>query len=236
MEEKESSKDYLIIDNMGRVKVPSQLLEHANIQSSAAIQFLNYKDYIVMKQVEFPPVLLEENKDKNLVRTIDNLGYIVIPKILREIHDIDLHDEIEAKVLNQSIIFEKKRQQNKSPGLLKGYMQPELSELSLLQIKSGRIKLPDFVLKSLNLEEHMQLQFFIKGPDTIVAKKHSYKFLTEGKLFFTGQSRVIKKDKYLNIPKQLRIYLNIHSDDILEIKTIGEKLIIKKAIENDTLV
>ncbi|PGK25028.1 hypothetical protein CN902_24530 [Priestia megaterium] len=236
MKEKESSKDYLIIDNMGRVKVPSQLLEHANIHSSAAIQFFNYKNYIVMKQVEFSPVLLEENKDKHLIRTIDNLGYIVIPKILREIHDIDLHDEIETKVLNESIIFEKKREPNKSRALIKKDIEPELSELSLLEIKAGRIKLPASVLKSLDLEGHMQLQFFIKGRDTIVAKKHSYKFLTEGNLFFTGQSRVIKKDNYLNIPKKLRIHLNIHSGDILEIKTIGDKLIIKKAIENDILV
>lgn len=236
MEEKELSKDYLIVDNMGRVKVPSQLLEDANVQSSVAIQFFNYKNYIVMKQAEFSPALLEEKKAKNLIRTIDNLGYIVIPKILREIHDIDLHDEIEVKVIKEGIIFEKKREQNKSPGLLKEYIEPELSELSLLQIKSGRIKLPDFVLKSLDLESHMQLQFFIKGQDTIVAKKHKYKFLTEGNLFFTGQSRVIKKDKYLNIPKKLRIYLNIHNGDILEIKTTGDKLVIKKAIENNILV
>ncbi|MGX1373164.1 bifunctional DNA-binding transcriptional regulator/antitoxin component of YhaV-PrlF toxin-antitoxin module [Priestia megaterium] len=184
-----------------------------------------------MKQIESSPVFLQKKmKLNNLIRTIDNLGYIVIPKILREIHDINLCEKVGVKLINKSIIFYKKRKQNKSPGLIKESIESELNKLSLLAMKEGKIRIPNFLLKSLNLKVNMQLQFFTKGHDTIVVKKHRYDFFTEGDLFSTGQSRVVSKDKCLNIPQKLRKYLNINNGDILEVKIIGDKLVIKKAI------
>ncbi|MGG0343280.1 AbrB/MazE/SpoVT family DNA-binding domain-containing protein [Priestia megaterium] len=229
MKKDESLKEYLTIDNMGRVKVPTLFLKRANIHPSSTIQFFNYKNFFVMRQVKFVTLRLEKKVAKNLTRSINDLGYIVIPKLLREIHDINSHEKIEAKVINKSIILKKKKEENEPAGLIKGSIEPELNKLSLLEIKEGRIKLPSSVLKSLDLEAHIQLQFFTKGNNTIVAKKHKYEFSTEGPLLFTGQSRVIKKDKYLNIPKKLRDYLNIHNGDTLEITTLGDQLIIKKA-------
>jgi len=231
VKENESLKDYLIIDNMGRVKVPPLFLKHANIQPSATIQFFNYENYFVMKQCETSPVFLEKKmKLNNLIRNIDHLGYIVIPKVLGEIHEMNLCEKIRVKLINNSIIFYKKRKQNKSSILTKESIDPELNKLSLLEIKEGKIRLPNFLLESFDLEVSMQLQFFISGQDTIVAKKHRYEFFTEGNLFFTGQSRVVNKDKYLNIPKKLRNYLNVNNGDILEVKIVGDKLDIKKAI------
>ena len=226
----ESLKEYLTIDNMGRIKVPTLFLKRANIHPSSTIQFFNYKNFFVLSQIKFLPARLEKKVAKNLTRSINDLGYIVIPKKKRKIHDINLHERIEAKVINKSIILKKKKEENKPAGLIKESMEPEPNKLSLLEIKEGRIKLPSSVLKSLDLEEHIQLQFFIKGNSTIVAKKHKYEFPTEGILLFTGQSRVIKKDKYLNIPKKLRDYLNIYNGDTLEITTLGDQLIIKKAL------
>lgn len=231
MKEDESLKEYLIIDNMGRVKIPPLFLKHANIQPSATIQFFNYKNYFVIKQLEASPVFLKKKmKLDNLIRTIDHLGYIVIPKILREIHDMNLCERIGVKLISKGIIFYKKRKQNKFTSVLKESIEPELNKLSLLEIKEGKIRIPNFLLKSLDLEVNMQLQFFTKDQDTIVAKKHQYEFFTEGNLFFTGQSRVVNKDKCLNIPKKLRDYLNINNGDILEVKIIGDTLVIKKAI------
>ena len=231
VKENELSKDDLIIDNMGRVKIPSLLLRDANIHPSATVQFFNYKNYFVMKRLEASPVFLKKKMElNNLIRTIDHLGYIVIPKILREIHDMNLREKIGVKLINQSIIFYKRRKQNKSPGLTQGPIEPELNKLSLLEIKEGKIRLPNFLLESFGLEVSMQLQFFTKDQDTIVAKKHQYEFFTEGNLFFTGQSRVVNKDKYLNIPKKLRGYLNVNNNDVLEVKIVGDKLVIKKAI------
>ncbi|MEH7362263.1 AbrB/MazE/SpoVT family DNA-binding domain-containing protein [Priestia megaterium] len=226
----ESLTEYLIIDNMGRIKIPPLFLKNANIHPSSKIQFFNYKTFFVMRQVKFLPVRLEKKAAKNLTRSINELGCIVIPKMLREIHDINLYEEIEVKVINTSIVLKKKKEENKPAGLIREPLEPELNKLSLLEIKEGRVKLPSSVLKSLNLEEHIQLQFFIKGNNTIIAKKHKYEFPTEGILLFTGQSRVIKKDKYLNIPKKLRDYLNIYNGDTLEITTLGDQLIIKKAL------
>ncbi|GAB1786778.1 AbrB/MazE/SpoVT family DNA-binding domain-containing protein [Priestia aryabhattai] len=231
MKEDESLKEDLIIDNMGRVKIPPLFLKHANIQPSAAIQFLNYKNYFVMKQIEASPVFLKKKMKLNdLIRTIDHLGCIVIPKILREIHDMNLCEKIGVKLINESIIFYKKRKQNKSTSVLKESLKSELNKLSLLEIKEGKIRIPNFLLKSLDLEVNMQLQFFTKDQDTIVAKKHQYEFFTEENLFSTGQSRVVNKDKRLNIPKKIRDYLNINNGDILEVKIIGDTLVIKKAI------
>lgn len=231
MKEDESLKEYLIIDNMGRIKIPPLFLKHANIQPSATIQFFNYKNYFVIKQLEASPVFLKKKmKLDNLIRTIDHLGYIVIPKILREIHDMNLCERIGVKLISKGIIFYKKRKQNKFTSVLKESIEPELNKLSLLEIKEGKIRIPNFLLKSLDLEVNMQLQFFTKDQDTIVAKKHQYEFFTEGNLFFTGQSRVVNKDKRLNIPKKLRDYLNINNGDILEVKIIGDTLVIKKAI------
>ncbi|NGY85271.1 AbrB/MazE/SpoVT family DNA-binding domain-containing protein [Bacillus megaterium] len=55
----------------------------------------------------------------------------------------------------------------------------------------------------------------------------------EGNLSFTGLSRVISKDKYLNIPKKLRDYLNINNGDILEVRLIRDRLFIKKLIRKE---
>ncbi|USL45464.1 AbrB/MazE/SpoVT family DNA-binding domain-containing protein [Priestia megaterium] len=229
MKENELPKDYLIINSTGRVKIPPLFLKRANIQTSTTIQFFNYKNYFVMKQIEASPVFLEKKmKLNNLVRTIDHLGYILIPKILREIHDMNLCEKIGVKLINKSIIFYKKRKQNKSPGLIQEPIEPELNKLSLLEIKEGKIRIPNFLLESFDLEVSMQLQFFTKDQDTVVAKKHQYEFFTKGNLFFTGQSRVVNKDKYLNIPKKLRNYLNVNNGDVLEVKIVGDKLVIKK--------
>ncbi|NEW04292.1 hypothetical protein GYH73_028910 [Bacillus megaterium] len=145
MKENESLKDYLIIDNMGRVKIPPLFLKHANIQPSATIKFFNYENYFVMKQCETSPVFLEKKmKLNNLIRNIDHLGYIVIPKVLREIHEMNLCEKIGVKLINNSIIFYKKRKQNKSSILTKESIEPELNKLSLLEIKEGKIRLPNF--------------------------------------------------------------------------------------------
>ncbi|MGG0475946.1 hypothetical protein ABEY96_27580 [Priestia aryabhattai] len=230
MEEKELFKDYLIIDNMGRVKIPSLLLKHINIYPFTAMEFFDYKDYFVMEQIEVPQVYLKKKMKLNkLIRTIDNWGYIIIPKTLREIHNMNLYEKIGVKLINKSIIFYKIRKQNKT--LDQTPMEPiehQLNKLLLLEVKGWKIKLNNFLLEALDWKVNTQLQFFIKGQDTLIAKKHDYKFFTEGNLSFTGQSRVVSKDKYLNIPKKLRDYLNINNMDILEVKLMDDRLVIKK--------
>ncbi|MDN3233460.1 AbrB/MazE/SpoVT family DNA-binding domain-containing protein [Priestia megaterium] len=230
MEEKGIFKDYLIIDNMGRVKIPSLLLKHINIYPFTTMEFFDYKDYFVMEQIEVPQVYLKKKMKLNkLIRTIDNWGYIIIPKTLREIHNMNLYEKIGVKLINKSIIFYKIRKQNKT--LDQTTMEPiehQLNKLLLLEVKGWKIKLNNFLLEALDWKVNTQLQFFIKGQDTLIAKKHDYKFFTEGNLSFTGQSRVVSKDKYLNIPKKLRDYLNINNMDILEVKLMDDRLVIKK--------
>jgi len=231
VEEKELFKEYLIIDKMGRVKIPSRFLKYANIQPFTKMQFFDHKNCFVMQKSEVPQACLKEKMKLNkLIRTIDNLGYIIIPKTLREIHNMNLYEKIGLKLINKSIIFYEIGKQNKTLGQTMGHIEHQLNKLLLLELKDGKIKLNNFFLEALDWKVSMQLQFFIKGQDTLVAKKHDYKFFTEGNLSFTGQSRVISKDKYLNIPKKLRDYLNINTSDILEVKLIEDRLVIKKLI------
>jgi AbrB family looped-hinge helix DNA binding protein len=231
VEGKELFKDYLLIDKMGRVKIPSRFLKCANIQPFTKMKFFDHKTCFVMKQTEVPQVCLKEKmRLNNLIRTIDNLGYITIPKTLREIHNLNLYEKIGVKLINKNIIFYKIRKYNKTSGQTMEPIEHQLNKLLLITLKDGKIKLNDFFLKALDLELNMQLQFFIKEHDTLVVKKHEYKFFIEGNLSFTGLSRVISKDKYLNIPKKLRDYLNINNGDILEVRLIRDKLFIKKLI------
>ncbi|MDN4861132.1 AbrB/MazE/SpoVT family DNA-binding domain-containing protein [Priestia aryabhattai] len=230
MKENNSSKEYQIIDNMGRIEIPAWFLKHANIQPVARMQFFNYKNFFAMKQIENScSYLKDEVKSNNLVRTIDNLGRIVIPKICRETHNIEICAKIGIKFINKSIFFYKMIEEKESLDIIKESLDVELNNLSLFKVKEGKIKLTDFALRSMDLEINTQLQFFIKNQDTIVVRKHRYNFFTEEDLSFTGQSRIINQDKYLNIPKKLRDYLNINNDDILEFKIIEEMLVIKKA-------
>ncbi|MGF9775909.1 hypothetical protein ABEX30_26010 [Priestia aryabhattai] len=229
MKEKESSKEYQMIDNMGRIEIPTWFLKHANIQPFARMQFFNYKNFFVMKQVKKTCSCLEEKvKSNNSVRTVDSLGRIVIPKTFREIHNIGISEKIGIKLINKSIFFYKMVEEKKSLDRIKRSIFSELNNLSLSKIKGEKITLTDFILESLDLEINMQLQFFIKNQDTIVAKKHTYTFSMRRDLSFTGQSRVINKAKCLNIPKKLRDYLNINNGDILEVKIIEDMLVIKK--------
>lgn len=234
MEEKELFKDYLIIDNMGRVKIPSLFLKHVNIHPFTTMEFFDYKDYFVMEQIEVTQVCLKKKMKLNkLIRTIDNWGCIIIPKTLREIHNMNLYEKIGVKLINKSIIFYKIRKQNKALGQTMEPIEHKLNKLLLLEVKDGKIKLNNFFLEALDWEVNTQLQFFIKGQDTLIAKKHDYKFFTEGNLSFTGQSRVVSKDKHLNIPKKLRDYLNINNIDILEVKLMDDRLVIKKLIRKE---
>ena len=229
MEENELFKDYLIIDKMGRVKIPSRFLKYTNIQPFTKMQFFDHKNYFVMKQIEVSQVCLKEKiKLNKLIRTIDNLGYITLPKTLREIHNLNLYEKIGVKLINKNIIFYKIRKYNKTLGQTTEPIEHQLNKLVLITLKDGKIKLNNFFLKALDLELNMQLQFFIKEHDTLVVKKHEYKFFIEGNLSFTGQSRVISKDKYLNIPKKLRDYFKINNGDILEVRLIRDRLYIKK--------
>ncbi|MGP0690220.1 AbrB/MazE/SpoVT family DNA-binding domain-containing protein [Priestia aryabhattai] len=230
MKENESFKEHQMIDNMGRIEIPSLFLKHANIQLFARMQFFNYKNCFVMKQIKSPSSCLKEKvRVNNFVRTIDNLGRIVIPKTLREIHDMNLCEQIGIKLINKSILSYKITNENESLDQIKEAMDFGLNSSSLFKLKGGGILLTDFVLKSLDLEINMQLQFFIKNQDTIVIKKHRYNFSTKGNLSFTGQSRIINKYKHLTIPKKLRDYLNINNGDILEAKIVKDMLVIKKA-------
>jgi hypothetical protein len=74
----------------------------------------------------------------------------------------------------------------------------------------------------------MPIQFFIKNGDTIIIRKHQFDFSHSEGMSFTGQSGIINKNKYLNIPKKLRDKLDIKDGDTLKAKILENTLIINK--------
>ncbi|NGY85270.1 AbrB/MazE/SpoVT family DNA-binding domain-containing protein [Bacillus megaterium] len=115
-------------------------------------------------------------KLNKLIRTIDNLGYITIPKTLREIHNLNLYEKIGVKLINKNITFYKIRKYNKTLDQTMEPIEHQLNKLLLITLKDGKIKLNNFFLKALDLELNMQLQFFIKEHDTLVVKNMNINF------------------------------------------------------------
>jgi bifunctional DNA-binding transcriptional regulator/antitoxin component of YhaV-PrlF toxin-antitoxin module len=225
----ESFKEYRMVDNMGRIDIPLQFLKHANIKPFSTVQFYSYKGCIVMEQIQSTPFHLQEKTTSvNFIRTIDSLNRVVIPKNLREIHNISIHENIEINIINKCVIFNKITKGNTSVEIIKSSMESELVGCSNFKVKGGKITLTDLTLKLLDLETNTSLQFFIKDEETIVAKTHQYTFDAEESLFFTGQSRIVNKYKYLTIPKKLRDYLQIQDGDNLKVKTVKNTLVIRK--------
>ncbi|QSF42313.1 hypothetical protein [Priestia megaterium] len=230
MKENKFFEEYVIVDNMWRIEIPVHFLKYVNLQLPARMQIFNYKHYFVIKQISGKSVYINENiESNNLVRFIDDLGRIVIPKFIREIHSININEKMGLNLINKSFIFYKFRKGSESLHLTLESTESAARNRWTLELKKEKITLPDFVLQALDLEVNMQLQFFIKNPDTIIVKKHLYNFYAEKDLTFTGQSRVISKNKYLNIPKMLRDYLNIKNGDVIEANVVKDTLVMKKS-------
>lgn len=98
----------------------------------------------------------------------------------------------------------------------------------LFKLHDGKISLNNVVLKALKFELQMPIQFFIKNGDTIIIRKHKFDFSHSEGMSFTGQSGIINKNKYLNIPKKLRDKLDIKDGDTLKAKILENNLIINK--------
>ncbi|WP_460148782.1 AbrB/MazE/SpoVT family DNA-binding domain-containing protein [Priestia megaterium] len=96
----------------------------------------------------------------------------------------------------------------------------------LFKLQDGKISLNNVVLKALKFELQMPIQFFIKNGDTIIIRKHQFNFSHSEGMSFTGQSGIINKNKYLNIPKKLRDKLGIKDGDTLKAKIFENTLII----------
>lgn len=212
---------------MGRVHISPLLLRHADIKYGTKVQFYTYKSCIIIKKIQDLP-FHEEIKSMNFIRTIDGSGRLVIPKSIRKIYDIGLHDNIEMDIVNREIVLRKIKKENEPLDLIKSFIELEINGYFQTRMKHNNIFLTDFAIRSLDLEVNMEVQFFIKDKNTLIAKKHQYKFSTERDLYFTGQSRIINKNRSLNIPKKLRDYLNINNEDSLMVRILEDHLCIKK--------
>lgn len=98
----------------------------------------------------------------------------------------------------------------------------------LFKLQHGKISLNNAALKTLKFELKMPIQFFIENGDTIIIRKHQFVFSYSEGMSFTGQSGIINKNKYLNIPKKLRDKLDIKDGDTLKAKILENTLIINK--------
>ncbi|MEH7000837.1 AbrB/MazE/SpoVT family DNA-binding domain-containing protein [Priestia megaterium] len=222
--------EYRVMEEVGRIYIPPSFLQQAEINIGDNVQFFNHDEYFFIKKA-----LISNFEDYTAItgeiRKIDELGRVMIPKLIREFHDIDVNQKLQIDTLDKSIVFRKFSKDNESLSDEILNLNENTSTNFYKTIKSeGRIAFTLPVLHLLGFKPKTEVQFFIKNDNSIIVRKYKLTAaLSTGDLVYTGQSRIIGKDGNLVIPKKIRDRLNINDEDNLNIKLEGEDLVLIKA-------
>lgn len=222
--------EYRVMEEVGRIYIPPSFLQQAEINIGDNVQFFNHDEYFFIKKA-----LISNFEDYTAItgeiRKIDELGRVMIPKLIREFHDIDVNQKLQIDTLDKSIVFRKFSKDNESLSDEILNLNENATSNFYKTIKSeGRIAFTLPVLHLLGFKPKTEVQFFIKNDNSIIVRKYKLTAaLSTGDLVYTGQSRIIGKDGNLVIPKKIRDRLNINNEDNLNIKLEGEDLVLIKA-------
>ncbi|PFW78712.1 transition state regulator Abh [Priestia aryabhattai] len=218
-----TKKEECIIDEMGRVSLPSLLMQLTKLKTNDKVFLRSCDDWIII-----------DHHDENVpvpshifIRTIDHMGRIVIPRSLRNDYELKPFDYVELYVVEQQIVM--KKRDEKSIALSQ---KPAASPPYYVTLASRQIQLTSELLTSVELDANMEVQFFINKENNIVIQKYEMNFGKRTTLTFTAQSRKIDDRFRLTIPKKLRDGFSIHSGTMLKIKTGNKQLILEK-VENE---
>lgn len=222
--------EYRVMEEVGRIYIPPLFLQQAEINIGDNVQFFNHDEYFFIKKA-----LISNFEDYTAItgeiRKIDELGRVMIPKFIREFHDIDVNQKLQIDTLDKSIVFRKFSKDNESLSDEILNLNENTTSNFYKTIKSeGRIAFTLPVLHLLGFKPKTEVQFFIKNDNSIIVRKYKLTAaLSTDDLVYTGQSRIIGKDGNLVIPKKIRDRLNINDEDNLNIKLEGEDLVLIKA-------
>ncbi|MGG0536583.1 AbrB/MazE/SpoVT family DNA-binding domain-containing protein [Priestia aryabhattai] len=214
-----TKKEECIIDEMGRVSLPSLFMQLTKLETNDKVLLRSCDDWIII-----------DHHDENVpvpshifIRTIDHMGRIVIPRSLRDDYELKPFDYVELYVVEQQIVM--KKRDEKTIALSQKPVAPPPYYATL----TGRqIQLTSELLTSVELDANMEVQFFINQKNNIVVQKYEMNFGEKTTLIFTAQSRKIDERFRLTIPKKLRDDFSIHSGTMLKIKTGNKQLILEK--------
>ncbi|KRD90015.1 transition state regulator Abh [Bacillus sp. Root147] len=218
-----TKKEECIIDEMGRVSLPSLFMQLTKLETNDKVFLRSCDDWIII-----------DHHDENVpvpshifIRTIDDMGRIVIPRSLRDDYELKPFDYVELYVVEQQIVM--KKRDEKSIALSQ---KPAVSPPYYATLTGRQIQLTPELLVSVELDANMEVQFFINKENNIVIQKYEMNFGKKTTLTFTAQSRKIDDRFRLTIPKKLRDDFSIHSGTMLKIKTGNKQLILEK-VENE---
>jgi len=217
-----TKKEECIIDEMGRVSLPSLFMQLTKLETNDKVFLRSCNDWIII-----------DHHDGNVpvpsrisIRTIDHMGRIVIPKSLRDDYELKPFDYVELYVVEQQIVM--KKRDEKSIALSQ---KPAAPPPYYATLTGRQIQLTSELLTSVELDANMEVQFFINQENNIVIQKYEMSFGKKTTLTFTAQSRKIDDRFRLTIPKKLRDDFSIHSGTMLKIKKSNKQLILEK-VEN----
>ncbi|MEW4263123.1 transition state regulator Abh [Priestia megaterium] len=218
-----TKKEECIIDEMGRVSLPSLFMQITKLETNDKVLLRSCDDWIII-----------DHHDENVpvpshifIRTIDHMGRIVIPISLRDDYELKPFDYVELYLVEQQIVV--KKRDEKSIALSQ---KPAASPPYYASLTGRQIQLTSELLTSVELRANMEVQFFINQENNIVIRKYEMSFGQKTSLTFTAQSRKIDDRFRLTIPKKLRDDFSIHSGTMLKIKKGNKQLILEK-VENE---
>ena len=214
-----TKKEECIIDEMGRVSLPSLFMQLTKLETNDKVFLRSCDDWIII-----------DHHDENVpvpshifIRTIDHMGRIVIPRSLRDDYELKPFDYVELYVVEQQIVM--KKRDEKSIALSQ---KPAAPPPYYATLTGRQIQLTSELLTSVELDANMEVQFFINQENNIVIQKYEMSFGKKTTLTFTAQSRKIDDRFRLTIPKKLRDDFSIHSGTMLKIKKSNKQLILEK--------
>ncbi|MFP7732455.1 AbrB/MazE/SpoVT family DNA-binding domain-containing protein [Priestia aryabhattai] len=217
-----TKKEECIIDEMGRVSLPSLFMQLTKLKANDKVFLRSCDDWIIIDHHnENVPMLSHA-----FIRTIDHAGRIVVPRSLRDDYELKLFDYVELYVVEQQIVMKKRDEKSIA-------LSQKAAAIPYYVTLAGRqIQLTSELLTSVELDANMEVQFFINQKKNIVIQKYEMNFGKKTTLMFTAQSRKIDDRFRLTIPKKLRDNFSIHSGTMLKIKTGNKQLILEK-VENE---
>ncbi len=89
------------INELGMIVIPQTIRKELNVNYKDKVEIHIEKEKIILKKI----TINAEIKDNTIIRTIDELGRIIIPFEIRQQLNINKDDKLEISIENNTIIL-----------------------------------------------------------------------------------------------------------------------------------